>query len=105
MEKIVKETAAIDVFLNLGRHWMWDEFELDEVDEEWMFGPVKMAWMAVVPMQAMKKSVGRVQCNPAQIYRKNKFVYKKGAREANPRLSARHAGRERYWSCSPGIPT
>ncbi len=79
-EQIMKETGAIDVFLNPSRHWTWDEFEIFEVGDERMFGPVKMAWMAVVPTEAMKKAVGKGSYNPAEIYRNNKFLYKKGTR-------------------------
>jgi len=77
-DKIIEETGAIDVFLNPSRHWTWDEFEIYEVGEERMFGPVKMVWMAVVPTKAMKSAVGHSHYNPAQIYRNNKYTYKKG---------------------------
>ena len=79
-EKIIKETGAIDVFLNPSRYWTWDEFSIDEVGDERMFGSVKMVWMAVVPTATMKKAVGKGSYHPAQIYRKNKFLYKKGNR-------------------------
>jgi hypothetical protein len=57
-DQIIKETGAIDVFLNPSRHWTWDEFEVFEVGDERMPGPVKMAWMAVVQTEAMKKAAG-----------------------------------------------
>lgn len=79
-DQIIKDAGAIDVFLNPSRYWTWDEFEIYEVGEEMMFGPVKMAWMAVVPMVEMKKAVGDGHYHPSQIYRNNKFLYKKGTR-------------------------
>ena len=65
-EKIIKETGAIDVFLNPSRHWTWDEFKVYEVGDERQFGPVKFAWMGVVPLQAMEKGVGKGHYNPAK---------------------------------------
>jgi len=79
-DKIIEETGAMDVFLNPSRHWTWDEFEIYEVGEQRMFGPVKMTWMAVIPTKAMKSAVGKSHYNPAQIYRNNKYTYKQGTR-------------------------
>jgi hypothetical protein len=78
-DKIIKETGAMDVFLNPSRHWTWDEFEVYEIGNGVTFGPVKFVWMGVVPFQSMKKAVGHGSYNPAQIKRNNKYVYKKGS--------------------------
>lgn len=77
-EQIIKEHGAMDVFLNNSRYWTWDEFYVDEVGQEVSFGPVKMAWMAVIPFKPMTEAVGESSYNPAQIQRKSKYVYKKG---------------------------
>jgi hypothetical protein len=77
-EKIIKETGAIDVFLNPSRHWTWDEFWVYEMGDERQFGPVKMAWMGVVPVKAMEAAVGKGSYHPDQIYRNNKYLFKKG---------------------------
>ncbi len=79
-EKIIKETGAIDVFLNPSRHWTWDEVTIYVVGEDRKFGPVKFAWMAAVPAEAMQKAVGQGHYHPAQIHRENQYVYKKGTR-------------------------
>lgn len=77
-DQIIKETGAMDVFLNPSRHWTWDEFEVYEVGEEKQFGPVKMVWMGVIPYIAMTEAVGHSSYNPGQIHRNNSFVYNKG---------------------------
>ena len=79
-EKIIKETGAMEVFLNPSRHWTWDEFWVYEVGDERQFGPVKMVWMGVVPVAVMKKAVGKGHYHPGQIHRSNKYLYKKGTR-------------------------
>ncbi|MGA7411253.1 MAG: hypothetical protein WBW33_12255 [Bryobacteraceae bacterium] len=76
--QIIKETGALDVFLNPSRHWTWDEFWVYEVGDERKFGPVKMAWMGVVPVEAMKAAVGQGHYHPGQIHRNNAYLYKKG---------------------------
>ena len=79
-EKIIKETGARDVFLNPSRKWTWDEFWVYQVGDERQFGPVKMVWMGVVPVEVMKKAVGAGHYHPGQIHRSNKYLYKKGTR-------------------------
>ena len=79
-DKIIKETGAMDVFLNPSRHWTWDEFYVNEVGEERTFGPVKFVWMAVIPYEPMTKAVGESSYNPKQIQRKTGYVYKKGSK-------------------------
>jgi hypothetical protein len=79
-QNIIKETGAIDVFLNPSRHWTWDEMTVYVVGDERQFGPVKFAWMGNVPMEAMKKAVGAGHYNPGQIHRQNTYLYKKGSR-------------------------
>jgi hypothetical protein len=77
-EKIIKEMGAMDVFLNPSRHWTWDEFWVYEMGDERQFGPVKMVWMGVVPVKAMEAAVGKGSYHPDQIYRNNKYLFKKG---------------------------
>jgi len=77
-EKIIRETGAIDVFLNPSRHWTWDEFWVYEVGDERRFGPVKFVWMADVPVEVMEKGVGKGHYHPGQIYRHNTYLFKKG---------------------------
>jgi len=77
-EKIIKEMGARQVFLNPSRHWTWDEFWVYQVGDERQFGPVKMVWMGVVPVAAMKKAVGMGHYHPGQIHRSNKYLYKTG---------------------------
>ena len=77
-DKIIKEMGARDVFLNPSRHWTWDEFWVYEVGDERQFGPVKMVYMGVVPVEAMKKAVGEGHYHPGQIHRSNKYLYKTG---------------------------
>jgi hypothetical protein len=77
-DKIIKETGAIDVFLNPSRSWTWDELWVYEVGDQRQFGSVKMVWMAVVPVEAMEKGVGAGHYHPGQIRRNNKYLYKKG---------------------------
>jgi hypothetical protein len=48
------------------------------VGDERQFGPVKFAWMGVVPTEAMEKAVGKGHYHPAEIFRFNTMVYKKG---------------------------
>jgi len=79
-EKIIKETGAIDVFLNPSRQWTWDEMTVYVVGDERQFGPVKFAWMGNVPVEVMKKAVGEGHYNPGQIHRQNTYLYKKGSR-------------------------
>ena len=79
-EKIMKETGAIDVFLNPSRHWTWDELTVSLVGDERKFGPVKFLWMAAVPAAAMKAAVGQGHYHPGQITREDKYLYKKGSR-------------------------
>jgi hypothetical protein len=79
-EQIIKETGAIDVFLNPSRHWTWDEFTVYEVGDERQFGPVKMVWMGVVPVEVMEAGVGKSHYHPGQIHRINAYVFKKGSR-------------------------
>lgn len=79
-EKIIKETGALDVFLNPSRHWTWDEFTVYEVGDERQFGPVKMVWMGVVPVETMEKGVGKGHYHPGQIHRNNSYRFKKGTR-------------------------
>ncbi len=79
-EKIIKETGAIDVFLNPSRHWTWDEITVYVVGDERKFGPVKFLWMAAVPAEAMKAAVGQGHYHPGQITRQNTYLYKKGTR-------------------------
>lgn len=79
-DQILKETGAMDLFLNPSRHWTWDSFEVFEVGDDKQFGPVKMVWMGVIPYKAMTSAVGESSYNPGQIYRKNIYVYNKGSR-------------------------
>ena len=79
-EQIIKETGAIDVFLNPSRHWTWDELTVNLVGDERQFGPVKFLWMAAVPAEAMKAAVGQGHYHPGQITREDKYLYKKGSR-------------------------
>jgi hypothetical protein len=50
------------------------------VGDERKFGPVKFAWMAAVPAEAMQKAVGQGHYHPGQITRQDKYLYKKGSR-------------------------
>ena len=77
-EKIIKDAGAINVFLNPSRHWTWDEFWVYEVGDEKQFGPVKMVWMGVVPVEAMQAAVGAGHYHPGQIHRNNAYLFKKG---------------------------
>lgn len=77
-EQIIKETGAIDVFLNPSRHWTWDEMTVHVVGDERNFGPVKFAWMGIVPVEVMKKAVGAGHYHPGQITRDDTYLYKKG---------------------------
>ena len=79
-DQIIKETGAIDVFLNPSRHWTWDEFEIFTVGDIKQFGPVKFAWMAAIPAKTMESAVGKSHYNPAEIFRNNTYTYKKGTR-------------------------
>ena len=76
--QIIKDNGARDAFLNPSRHWTWDEFWVYEVGDERQFGPVKMAYMGVVPVAVMKKAVGAGHYHPGQITRNNKYLFKKG---------------------------
>jgi hypothetical protein len=66
-EQIIKETGAIDVFLNPSRHWTWDELTVNLVSDERQFGPVRFLWMAAVPAEAMKAAVGQGTTIPARL--------------------------------------
>lgn len=77
-EKIIKEMGAREVFLNPSRHWTWDELWVYQVGDERQFGPVKMAYMGVVPVEVMKKGVGKGHYHPGQINRSNKYLFKTG---------------------------
>jgi hypothetical protein len=79
-EQIMKETGAIDVFLNPSRHWTWDELTVSLVGDERKFGPVKFLWMAAVPAAAMKAAVGQRHYHPGEITRQDTYLYKKGTR-------------------------
>ncbi len=79
-EQIMKETGAIDVFLNPSRHWTWDEITVYVVGDERQFGPVKFLWMAAVPAAAMKAAVGQGHYHPGEITRQDTYLYKKGTR-------------------------
>jgi hypothetical protein len=79
-DKIIKDSGAMDVFLNPSRQWTWDEFWVYEVGDVRQFGPVKFAWMGVVPVEAMQKAVGAGHYNPGQIHRNNAYLFKKGSR-------------------------
>jgi hypothetical protein len=79
-EQIIKETGAIDVFLNPSRHWAWDEITIYVVGDERKFGPVKFLWMAAVPAAAMKAAVGAGHYHPGEITRQDTYLYKKGTR-------------------------
>jgi len=76
--QIVKDNGARDAFLNPTRYWTWDEMWIYELGDVKQFGPVKMAYMGVVPVEVMKKAVGAGHYHPGQINRSNKYLYKKG---------------------------
>ena len=78
--QIIKDNGARDAWSSTRRrHWTWDEFWVYEVGDERQFGPVKMAWMGVVPVAVMKKAVGAGHYHPGQISRNNKYLFKKGS--------------------------
>lgn len=77
-ENIKKEMGAREVFLNPTRYWTWDELWIYEVGDERQFGPVKMLYMGVVPVEVMKKAVGAGHYHPGQINRSNKYLFKAG---------------------------
>jgi len=76
--QIVKDNGARDAFLNPTRYWTWDEMWIYELGDVKQFGPVKMAYMGVVPVEVMKAAVGAGHYHPGQINRSNKYLYKKG---------------------------
>jgi hypothetical protein len=76
--QIIKDNGARDAFLNPSRYWTWDEFWVYEVGNEIQFGPVKMVYMGVVPVEVMKAGVGAGHYHPGQIARDNKYLFKKG---------------------------
>jgi hypothetical protein len=78
-EQIVKQMGARDAFLNPSRQWTWDEFWVYEVGDVQQFGPVKMVYMGVVPVEVVKQAVGAGHYHPGQISRSNKYLYKKGS--------------------------
>ncbi|WP_295448766.1 hypothetical protein [uncultured Thiodictyon sp.] len=78
--QIIKDNGARDAWLNPTRYWTWDEFWVYEVGDVRQFGPVKMAYMGVVPVEVMKKAVGAGHYHPGPISRNNKYLFKKGTR-------------------------
>jgi hypothetical protein len=79
-DKIIKETGALDVFLNPSRRWTWDEVTLYVAGDEKQFGPVKFAWEGVVgPADEMEKAVGKGHYHPGNIYRNDTMLWKKGS--------------------------
>jgi len=77
-EQIIKQTGAKDAFLHPSRHWTWDEFWGYEVGEERQFGPIKMVYVGVVPVDAIKQAAGAGHYQPAPISRNYKYLFKKG---------------------------
>jgi hypothetical protein len=76
--QIIKDNGARDAWLNPTRYWTWDEMWIYEVGDVKQFGPVKMAYMGVVPVAVMKQAVGAGHYHPGQISRNNKYLFKKG---------------------------
>ena len=77
-EKIKKELGVMDVVINPSRHWTWDEISINQLGEVRQFGPVKMAWMGVEPLETLEKATFKGHYHPGNIYRDNMFKYNRG---------------------------
>jgi hypothetical protein len=76
--KIAEENEAIGAFLNPPRYWMFDEFDIWEVGDDRDFGGIKMTWMGVVPVAALKKAITEGNYSAGYIHRDNAFTYSEG---------------------------
>lgn len=77
-KQIAKETDSQQVFLNPVRHWMFDEFWVNEAGDVRTFGGITMNWMAVVPVKSLEAGVSKGHYVPGYIYRNSQFMFKKG---------------------------
>jgi hypothetical protein len=77
-ESIKKAMGAEAIFINPLCHWTFNEFWVFEVGELRDFEGVEASWMGVVPVEVMKKAVGRGHYHPGQIRRNNTFKFDKG---------------------------
>jgi hypothetical protein len=89
-EKIKKEMGAMDVVVNPSRHWTWDEFSVYQVGDDRQFGPVKMAWMGVEPLETLEKATFKGPLSPRPDLSRQYFQVQQGYAG----LSARYAGWE-----------
>ena len=77
--KIAEENEAIGAFLNPPRYWMFDQFDVWEVGDDRDFGGIKMTWLGVVPVAALKKAITEGNYAAGYIHRDNAFTYNAGS--------------------------